>query len=123
MKVSFTFVEQEVDGGETLFMVAEYASTEQLNACGVTTLRRQMKLKKLVTPSIPAATLPSASYHWYSAPGHKCPKLYVGITSASYTQRTRDAYRCTALVTTFPMIFLLFYLNVNSPSLHLPEHL
>ena len=61
MKVYFTFVEQEVDGGETLFMVAEYASTEQLNACGMTTLRRQMKLKKLVTPSIPAATLPSAS--------------------------------------------------------------
>ena len=48
----------------------------------------------------------------YSAPGHKCPNFSRKL--APYTQKKRDTYHCTALVTNFPMTFFSLYLNVNA---------
>ena len=47
--------------GETLLMLAEQGSVEQLKECGLTTIKHQMKLKKFLQsiPPPPPAFLPT----------------------------------------------------------------
>lgn len=44
--ILFVFLEQEVDG-ETLLMLCTAGSIDQLHACGLRTVKQQMKLRKL----------------------------------------------------------------------------
>ena len=54
------FCAEEVDG-ETLLMLVTLGSVEQYKACGLTTIKDQMKLRKLIGSSVSSQSSTSAS--------------------------------------------------------------
>ena len=54
MHTQLMFSEQDVDG-DTLLMLSTSGTIEQLKACGFTTVKQQMMLKRLLSTTAPAS--------------------------------------------------------------------